>query len=56
MVCSFCGKEIKKKNPRNRKKEGASCDKCYDIYLKQNRQMSIETAVYSGHSGGHDVG
>ncbi len=55
MICDFCGKEIKKKNLHNRKKEGAACDKCYDIYIKQNRQMSIETAVYGLHFGGHNV-
>ena len=48
MVCDLCGNEIKKKDPHHRKKEEAVCDKCYNIYIKQNRQMEIETAIYRG--------
>ncbi len=54
MVCELCGEEVKKKNPHNTKKEGGQCEKCWDIYIKQNRQMSIETAVYQ--TGGHHAG
>ncbi len=53
MICDLCGKEIKKKDPHHRKKEGAVCDQCWKDYIKQNRHMGIETAVYQG---GQDVG
>ncbi len=52
MVCGLCGNKIKKKVPRHIKKEDEVCDKCYNIYVKQNRQMEIETAIYRG---GRDV-
>lgn len=56
MVCGLCGNKIKKKAPRHTKKESDICDKCYNIYVKQNRQMQIETAVYGLHNGLHKGG
>ena len=46
MIRCLCGNKIKKKDPHHGKKEGDVCDQCWKDYLKQNRQMSIETAVY----------
>ena len=45
MICGLCGNKIKKKTPR---KKDDVCDKCWKLYIKQNRQMEIETAIYRG--------
>ncbi len=57
MVCGLCGNKIKKKASHHRiyflqaKKENEVCDKCWKLYIKQNRQMDIETAVYQDING-----
>ena len=46
--CSICGQELNGKKIKANSYTVIYCDKCWKLYIKQNRQMEIETTIYRG--------